>query len=167
MIRCPPADRRGFSIVEGVLSTLLVSIVLAVGLRAAAYSSVTQYKTAQRATALQLGQSLLADITALPYEDPNVAPLFGREAGESSSSKVNYDDIDDFNGWVESPPQERDGSAMTGLPGWQRSVVVHRVNPSNLNTVVVAESGAKRVTVSVSHNGVVVLTRAAHRTKAP
>ena len=107
------------------------------------------------------------DVLATSYQDPNVTPLFGVEAGETTSSKANYDDVDDFNGWSESPPQDRDGNSMTELTGWQRSVSLAWVNSANLSTVSAAETGVKRITVTVSKNNVTLATRVAIKVKAP
>jgi len=94
-------------------------------------------------------------------------PLFGREVNELLSSKANYDDVDDFNGWSESPPQDRDGTVMSGLSGWQRSVVVDWVVAADPTQVSLSETGAKRVTVTVKHKGITIATRVAIRTNAP
>ncbi len=75
--------------------------------------------------------------------------------------------MDDYNGWSESPPQFADGTAMPNLANWSRSVQVAFVNPTNLSQTSTTETGAKRITVTVTHNGVVVATRVAVRTDAP
>jgi hypothetical protein len=93
--------------------------------------------------------------------------VFGIESGETASSKANYDDVDDFNGWTESPPQDRDGNVMPEFTGWQRSVSVVWVSPTNLSTVSATETGVKRITVTVSKNSVTLATRVAIKVKAP
>lgn len=157
----------GFTLVESVMSMLIVSILLVAAVRATGASGLVQYKTAEKTAARLLADGLMSDITALPYEDPIVTPLFGVEAGETSTSKANYDDIDDFNGWTESPPQDKDGNTIPNFSTWSRSVVVERVNSATPSTVAGAETGAKRITVTVKHNNVVVLTRVAVRAKTP
>jgi hypothetical protein len=155
----------GFTLVEATMSTLIVSILLVCAVQVVGASGLTQYKSAERATARFLADGLLNDISALPYEDPNVTPLFGRESGESVASKANYDDLDDFDGWSESPPQYGDGSQIPNLTGWRRTVKIERLSPSDLSVQSI-ETGAKRITVTLLHNNVAVLSRAVIRTKA-
>jgi hypothetical protein len=158
---------RGLTMVEATMAMLLVSLLLVAAMRAAAASGLAQYKTAERSTARHLADGLISEITALSYEDPDSTPVFGIESGESSTSKAAWDDVDDFNGWVESTPQARNGVAMADLNGWQRSAIVHWVSALNPEQPAAGETGAKRITVSVQHNKIVVATRVAIRTKAP
>jgi hypothetical protein len=160
-------SRAAFTLVEAVMSMLVISILLVCSMRVAGACGKMQYKAAEVASGRVLADGLLNDIRALNYEEPNGTPAFGIESGESSSSKVNYDDVDDFSNWVETPPQDKDGSAISNLTGWKRSVAIDRVNPSNLASVVTSETGVKRITVTVYHNGLQVAQRTAFRTNAP
>ena len=157
----------GFTLVDSVVAVVIVSLMVVAGLRAAAASQVAQYKSAERAIGRMLADGLLAEIMQLSYEDPSLPPVFGRESNETATSRGNYDDVDDYNGWSQSPPQDKDGVAMPGLDGWSRSVVVEWVNASDPTSVAAAETGTKRITVAVKHNNVTVVTRVAVRTKAP
>jgi type II secretory pathway pseudopilin PulG len=154
-----------FTLVEATMSTLIVSILLVCAVQVAGANGLAQYKSAERSTARFLADGLLNDISALPYEDPNLTPLFGRESGETAASKANYDDIDDFDGWSESPPQYRDGSQIPNLTGWRRTVKIERLGPNDLSVQSI-ETGAKRITVTILHNNVTVLSRAVIRTRA-
>jgi hypothetical protein len=58
--------------------------------------------------------------------------------------------VDDYHGWSSSPPVEKDGTLLSGLTGWQRSVTVEWVNPDDPGEVKAFETGAKRITVTVS-----------------
>jgi Tfp pilus assembly protein PilV len=159
---------RGFTLVEAVMSTLVVSFVLVAAMRVAAMSAVMQYKAAEGVSGRYLADGLLNDIRALAYQEPNGTVNFGIETGESANSKVNYDDVDDFNGWSESPPQERDGTNMSAFNNtWRRSVVVTWINPMNLSQTSATETGVKQITVNVYHNSLLVATRSAIRSIAP
>jgi len=153
--------------VEAVSACLVVSILMVSAMRAAGMAARYQFATSDRARARFLAGQLMMDILATSYEDPNVTPLCGVESGETTSSKVNYDDVDDFNGWSESPPQDRDGNAMPELTNWQRSVAVVWVTSTNLATVSATETGVKRITVTVKKNNVTLSTRVAIKVKAP
>jgi len=159
---------RGFTLVEAVMSTLVVSLVLVAAMRVAAVSAVMQYKAAERVSGRYLADGLLNDIRALAYQEPSGTVNFGIETGESASSKTNYDDVDDFNGWSESPPQERTGTAMSQFDStWRRSVVVAWVKSANLSQTSSTETGIKQITVNVYHNSLLVATRSALRSTAP
>ncbi len=157
--------RPGFTMVEATISVAILGILLVVALQVVGASMRNQYHTAQRLTAASLAQSLLNDIIQLPYQDPGAVVNFGIEPGETAGSKANYDDVDDFNNWTESPPQDRTGSPMTDLAGWTRSVTVAWVNPANITQTLLTESGVKRITVTVSKGGAVLATRSALRGK--
>jgi hypothetical protein len=144
-----------------------VGVLLVAAMRATAGSGLVQAKAAERVKGRFLADGLVADLAALTYQDTSGMPAFGHEAGEPASSKTAWNDIDDFNGWNESPPQDADGVVMSGMTGWQRAVTIERVNPADPSLVVGSESGAKRVTVTVKHNGVIVATRRFIRTAAP
>jgi hypothetical protein len=150
-----------------VVSTVLVGVLLIAALRSVGASVFTQSLSAQRTTGQMLADGLMAEILAKAYKDPGNWPQFGREWGESSASKANYNDVDDFQDWSESPPQLADGSTMPDLTGWQRSVAVDWVDLSDLSRVQYWDTGAKRITVTVRYNGVAIATRVAIRTEAP
>jgi hypothetical protein len=145
--------------VEAMVSVALVGVLLVVALNTVGVSNANQYRSAQRATADALAQGLVEDVLQLPYEDPAVAPLFGTEPGETAGSKVNYDDVDDFGGWTESPPQDRAGAAMSELAGWTRAVSVEWVTTANPTVASAVDTGLKRVTVTVSKGGIALSTR--------
>ena len=158
--------RRAFSLVEVAVSAVVVGVLIVAAMRAVGGSVLAQRRTAERATARLLADGLLTDILAKDYREAGSTGI-GLEAGESPTSKVNYDDVDDFNNWTESPPQFTDGSAMPDLANWSRSVRVAFVDPTNLSQTSSSDTGAKQITVTVTHNGVVVATRVAIRTDAP
>ena len=160
------ARRRGFSLLEVALSALLVGVVLAAAMRTVGGSVFSQYRVAERITARFLADGLLTEILAKDYKETGSTTI-GPDAGESSTSKAKYDDVDDFHNWSESPPQLADGTAMPDLAGWRRSVEVAYVDPADLSQTSLSDTGVKRITVTVTHNEAVVATRIAIRTEAP
>ena len=158
--------RRGLSLIEAMIASLIVATVLAAALQTAGMSARIQAQQANRATARMLARALMADIMPLAYKEAGSA-IIGRETGETVSSKVNYDDVDDFHRWSESPPQERDGTAMAGMGAYQRTVAVEWVNLANLTQTSVSDTGAKRITVTVKRNNLPLATSVFVRTSAP
>jgi len=151
---------------EVAVSALLVGLLLAAAMRTVRGSVLTQYKAAERTTAQFLAEGLLTEILAKDYKEAGSATI-ALDSGESSTSKANYDDVDDFHNWSESPPQFADGTPMPDLAEWRRSVEVVWVNPADLRQTAASDTGVKRITVTVAHNNATVATRVAIRTDAP
>jgi hypothetical protein len=151
------------TIVEVVVAMLVVSTMLAASLYAVSASRMTLTKARDRVLGAELAGDLLGFIYRLPYRSPS-GSIIGIEVGNLLADKTTLDDVDDFDGYVETPPQYADGSTMPGLTGWSRKVTVQWVNPDNPAAVVGAESGVKQIVVIVQKNGVEVARRTALRT---
>lgn len=156
---------RGLTIVESAISVLLVGVVMVAALQSASLSLILQQRASVQERARFLATGLMNDVLQEEYEEPSALFGFGRESGESNASKTNYDDVDDYNGWSESPPQDRDGVVIPRLTNWRRSVTVERVTLLNLNQSTDTETGVKRITVRVYHKGALVATRRGIRAK--
>ena len=89
----------------------------------------------------------MAEIMQQAYLDPT-SPTFGPESGEST--RLQFNDVDDYNGWKESPPQNRDGSNIPGYTGWKRKVKVQWADPLTLSTSGSSDTGLKLITVTVT-----------------
>ncbi len=160
--------RSGFSLVESVVSTLIVGLLLVTASRTVSTSVITQTTTADLVKASVLADSLLSEIISLSYMEPGLSTsAIARESGESGGSKVGYDDVDDFDGWTEKPPEYRDGTAMANLSSWQRRVTVQWITISNTGVVAVSgtETNIKRIRVTVREKSIDVITRQALVTK--
>jgi len=159
------ASADGFTLVEAVLCVLLVAVAAATAMNVVRESAKMQFRTTDLATARLLADGLMADITALPYKDPvYTTTTLGVDTGETTSSKSNYDDVDDYNGWTESPPQDRDGNTLSGYTGWKRTATVEWVSlTAPAGTASGLETGLKRITVQVYHNNILILSRVALR----
>lgn len=155
--------RRAFTLFESVLATIIVGVMMVAAVQTVAASRVLQFKSAQRAQGTLLAGELMTEILSRDYEDQS-SPGFGPEAGEDMRSM--FDDADDYHLWSEQPPQLADGSPVTGLADWKREVAVERVPPANLALLSGTETGARRITVTVSHRAVPVVRLKAVRTSA-
>jgi type II secretory pathway pseudopilin PulG len=142
--------RGGITLIEAVLSILIVSIMMVSVLQTLGSSAIADRVHAAQRIGPALASQLMAEILATEYEDAGGSPVFGRENGEPGSHRKKLDDVDDYDGWSSSPAEDRDGSAISGLSGWTRSVSVQWVDPSNVSTVVNVESGLKRIVVTVT-----------------
>lgn len=142
--------RNALTLVEVVISTLLVGVVLT-----AAMNTVGGvFKTRNAAVELQVGpalaRNLMSEVLQSAFTDPEEpdGPI-GRESGESGWSREDFDDVDDFDDWDSSPPEKADGSPLGYGDGWQRHVTVVFVNPDTM-TPSVADTGLKLITVTVT-----------------
>ena len=148
------ASRRGFTMIEAVVAMALVTLTLVAALQAVGASGLAQQSTSDRSRGHLLAQQLLDEILQQDYIDKTLVPGgFGLEAGEFyGTNRTGHDDVDDYHGWIASPPQSRDGTVMDELAGWSRTVSVEWVQPLTPNQVVGYDSHLKRITVSVTHN---------------
>jgi len=149
--RIPQTIRpEGFTLVEAVISLIIVATMLVAALSTVGASRLSQQRTSQYNRGQLLAESLMAEILAQDYLDPNDTPVFGTESGESTTTRADFDDVDDYHGWSSSPPVEKDGTIISGLTGWKRSITVEWVEPLDVTQVSVTETNIKRVTVKVS-----------------
>ncbi len=159
--------RAGFSLIEALVSVVVVGVMLAVALSTVGASRTTQHRGAGRTRGHLLAQGLMSEIMQQAYQDPQLATLsLGRDGSESGANRAGFDDVDDYDGWSASPPQQRDGTPMSDLAGWRHEVEVAWVSPLDTNLKSASETGAKRVTVTVSLGGVPMAVLDAVRTSA-
>ena len=146
--------RRAVTLVEAVVSTAIVGVMLVAALNTVGASQVTQNKMGQRSRALLLAQDLMAEILQQAYEDPDlVSGSFGLTVAEmSDGTRSLWNDVDDYNGWSASPPQQKDGTELSDFTGWRRSASVDWVDPTNVGTELGSDTGIKRITVTVTFN---------------
>ena len=155
-----------FSLVEAVVSITIVSVMLVAALNSVGAARTGQYKIAERSRGLLLAQDLLAEILQHGYTDPEdgVNSFTLRAAKVGNGSRILWLDVDDFDGWSASPPQRADGTEMSDLQEWERTVEVVWVDPWNLSQTAGENRGIKRITVTVTHNGKPVASLFAFRT---
>ncbi len=153
----------GFSLVEVAISIVIISVMYAAVLNTVAAARVTQSATTDQVRGHELAHELLAEIALLPYVDPQDASEFGPGSVERAAGRVQFDDVDDYHQYTESPPKFADGTAMSDLAGWGRAVTVERVSASNLAATNV-ETGAKLITVQVLRGSKIVASASVLRT---
>lgn len=155
--------RRGLTIVEVVVAMAVVSSMLIASLYAVAASRTTLMRARDRALGAELADDLLGFVYRLPYKSPS-GTLLGIELGNLLADKTTLDDVDDFDGYQETPPQYANGTVMTGLAEWKRRVQVQWVTLADPTVVVASETGVKRITVIVERWSTEVARRVALRT---
>jgi MSHA pilin protein MshD len=153
------ASRRGFTLVEVLLTILVIGVGLTASMRAMPVLIQVSRATHEQLIAQQLATDMLAEISMLPYEEPDSTPAFGPESGERTTVRADFDDIDDYDGWAKSPPIRKDGVQEPNSIGFTRSVTVQNVLATNFTSVVSdGGSDAKRITITVTLAGMPDLT---------
>ncbi len=157
--------RRGLSIIEVSIATVLTGALLVGSMRIAGTHAAARSAMAQRLAAEFLAQHLAAEIGSRFYEDP-VDPLdvFGPSATELVSGRSSFNDVDDYHGLTETPPRGPTGAALSGLTGVERTTKVEYIDTSG--NVSVTATGLKRVTIVVSKDRKVLATALVMRSKA-
>jgi MSHA pilin protein MshD len=150
------AARSGFSLIEVAISSILVGSILVAAMSTVGAVLRFRSSTSDSARAALLATDLLAEIQNQTYSDPNQTPVFGKESGETTRSQ--FDDVDDYDGWTESPPKNRSGTNLTGFTGWARSVSVVRAQRNSPMQTAGSDEGLKRIRITVSKNSVTLQT---------
>src|SRR5262245_53562934 len=158
----------GLTLFEVVASTMIVGMMAVAALNALGAASKSANSIGNRAVALGLADELLSDVVRTAYGDPNQTPVFGRESGEAATPRSGFDDVDDFDGWNQSPPQYRDGTVIPDRTNWREGVQVAYVQPANPTqaTPSNADQGVKRIKVTIECNGKVLAEQYAIRTNS-
>jgi type II secretory pathway pseudopilin PulG len=158
--------RRALSLIEVVASTMIVGMLSVAALNSLGAATRSSESIGNRAVALGLADELMSEILQEPYEDPTQTPILGRESGEPASPRSAFDDVDDYNGWSQSPPQYHDGTVIPNRTDWRHRVEVRRVTPTDPTLNSATEQGAKRITVTIEYNGEVLAEQIAVRTNS-
>lgn len=181
-----PSHARGFTLIEAVMASLVVAIVFTGAMHAVGASGADQARAARRSAATFLADSLANEMLARPYKAAAAGStgitvnlgiisitlgggLSGTTdgLGGSGSSRAAFASIDDYNGLVDSPPHDVDGTAIGGFTGWSREVRVQTVSAADGSTASGTDAGAKLVTVMVKWGAGVVETRRVVMTNVP
>lgn len=168
----PPRNRdidiasraRAFTLVEAVVSLIVVSALLVAALTTVGASRLSQHTISKYGRGQLLAESLMAEILQQDYQDPNHTGALGCEPGESTTTRADFDDVDDYIGWTANPPVAKDGTAIESFGGYERTVTVEWVVPKEPAQGESSETNAKRVVVTVRCGNAKVASIAALRT---
>jgi MSHA pilin protein MshD len=143
--------QRAFTLIEAVLSIVVVGIMATAALATLGASARAQLVQNDRAKALALASRFLSEIVQQRFAEPAGIVQFGREAGEDTSVRALWDDVDDYHGLNISPPTDATGVALSGYTKWRVTVTIDFVDPATLASNGETDNGAglKRITVTV------------------
>jgi hypothetical protein len=163
------SSARGVTLVEAIICVLLVSGIFVATMHTVSASGLIQFHAAHRARGQHLASALMAEVLLQAYDppsdpsarqqllDPGLLDLLGDDDGShlrggGGGDRTGFDDVDDYAGYADAPPVERDGSMVPGADGYERTVAVTLVAPADL-TPTSTDSGLKLVTVMVRRGG--------------
>jgi type II secretory pathway pseudopilin PulG len=138
--------RRGITLVEAVIAMVLIAVMAAAGLSAAGQASTHRMQMEQRAFAEGMAQMLFAEVLSKSYVEGDV---IGPDAGETQ--RAQFDDVDDFDGYGESPIRDVSGNVLTDTT-WKANVAVSWIDPAS-GAASLLDQGAKAVRVTILKQG--------------
>jgi len=138
-----------FTLVEATISLLIVAIMLTAALATVGTSSRNRDQQQEMLRGATLARRLMSEIVAQKYQQPSATTtVLGPETGET---RATFNDVDDYNGYTDSPPIDSSGIAISGYTGWSRSVEVKWADPATLLPAATqSETGIKRIVVTVT-----------------
>ena len=144
---------KGFTLLEILIAVILVGVSIAALVVANTSFTLANGTGADISTAEFLVEQIRELTATLPVMDPDTTnPTFGIEGGETTLA--DYDDVDDFDNFVFSPPIAADRTVLNDFAAFSQQVIVQNVSASNFDTVVAdGSSDFFRITVTVSLNG--------------
>ena len=143
----------GFSYVEVMLSVIIVSVLVVSGLRLFANIGSGKNVTTDQNSAADLAIKMIEEIKDQYYKDPDTETgQLGPEAGENTSARSDFDDIDDYNNFSESPPHDRDGLELPQYADFTRSVTVRYVCDDDFTKTAEYDEGFKEVVITINRN---------------
>jgi len=147
-----------FTLIELIITIVITGIVvlaLVMGFRESLIGLALQKDI--RLVSL-LSEDLMNEVRSKQYADPQSPTNFGPEFGETFRRQ--YDDVDDYNGWSESPPKTIEGVTLTNYLAFTSRAIVVNVTNNIFNGLPAPDNATnsdfKRITVIVSNAVVAV-----------
>ena len=119
--------RRGFTLIEAALATVIVGVAFAATMELFGACTRQNQVSSHMTSALMLSGQVQEAMQGLTFNDPvNGTDVFGAEAGETLAT---YNDLDDFDGLSFSPPIDAMRQQLPLLSQYTQIVSVMPVYP--------------------------------------
>ena len=154
-----PRIARGFSLIDVVVATIVISIALTALLVSIGSNTRVNDAGWKITQASFLAQEIREWTLALPFSDPDPGDAGNPPGPDGSSPQVFVDDLDDLMNVTYSPPRDGRGVAINELAGWSQTITLTWRDPDDLPTVVApGTTDVIHVSVEVAYRGHSVLT---------
>ena len=152
----------GITLVETVLSLLIISGAFVAALNSIASARAAQAVVSERQLGIILAEDLMAEILSKPNYSEGTG--VGPEVDEMKMyNRSLFDDMDDFHAWSSSPPVDSEGNKITGAEAYSRQVSVNWVDPDNPSLDASRDTGLVRIMVTVKRGSKTVAELTAFR----
>ena len=128
---------RGFTLIELVITIVLISLAASAVLAGIATTSVNSARAMTQFQATAIAEAYLEEILLRPFADP--------DGSDGETARADLDDVDDYDGLADSGARDQYGNAIAGLEAYAVAVSVQ--SSSALPSV--PAGAARRVTVTV------------------
>jgi len=154
-------NREAFTLIELIITVAIAGIAI-LSLVMVFQESL---KNMERQRGLQsanlLAEDLMNEIRSKKYVDSDFPTNFGPETWTGETNRLNFNDVDDYNNWFQSPPRTIEGDIMTNVINFTWRVVVTNVPATNFNlnaspACAPNSTDFKRITVIVSNTAIAV-----------
>ena len=128
---------RGFVLVEVTIAYIILALALVALVPVFMIAIKAGKNTEQLQTATYLSTELLEEIRMRKWDERTTATLahipapsssLGIDTGETASDKRTFDDIDDFNGWIEPQAVDPIMRALPNFTAYRRTAAVSYVD---------------------------------------
>ncbi len=157
------AGSSGFSLVELIVTMMLVSITVLAMSSALSFSFSHQSDGLWQTKSVTLAESYIEEIMARRFDEttpiggvPPCAPATTPcgAIGSDGETRAEFDDVDDFNGVDDLPPLDLNGNSRAEYSGYRVQVSVAYVDAALVTSLGLdATTDAKLVTITVTPPG--------------
>jgi prepilin-type N-terminal cleavage/methylation domain-containing protein len=149
-----PPHRRGFTLIESAMVTVIVGVGVVGMLQLLATGTMTNHEGTELTMSINLASNVREMSLGMVYYDPQQPTAWNtREA-----TVAEWDNIMDLDGAVFAPPLDARRQPISGYPDWSQAVDVESVSAENVTVAVpdTTTEPAARVTVSIRRHGIPV-----------
>jgi MSHA pilin protein MshD len=146
---------RGFTFIEIIMVIVVLGIIMP-GVMLYFIQGVSGSAAAQRrTTAILLAEGLMEEIKSKRWDETaaginSTCTDASVMMGADGETRADYDDIDDFNGISNTPPQDSQGAVMANYPGFSQQVAVSYASAADLDSAAGGPTCYKRIAVTIT-----------------
>jgi len=142
-------DQRGVTLIDLIITIIILGIAIPPMVGVFITSTRNSTFGVNMARANHLASNLFEEIRSKRWDENTGAA--SATLGPDSETRATYDDVDDFHGLNETPPQDSLGVAISGSTGFRQQVSVCYVADTAVNTCLGSgTSNYKKITVTVT-----------------